>query len=865
MDYLQGAGWSDSLARIIGRARKAHGDGGTPFEEDVSLVPLAAAHWLPEATGRKATRLAELIDAGYRVPPGFVLTRVVACQAENALEGMFLTRDEQRQFDRSWKAIGGGPVAVRLSGENGDCERADFSSTGRTVLDVHRAGLESAVRDVRAPREPDRPTTQTEPLDGCKGESGAAVIVQRMVAAEHAGVMFTEHPGTSGAMLIEVDAGRRAGRDGEALSPDAFAFGKLSGERISDGAADTRLPPMDLEPLLVLGREIELHFGRPQDIKWVYADGEFHLLQARDSTRVVTCGDTPRQLGERERARLIRLLLGDCHRARRGRSVAVEAPLLLQNELTAKLPRPTPLSADLMARLWAAGGSADIACNELGIPYDVHYDSVPYIVTVFGWTYVNLQEGARRLGKGPSALATRRLSRDARETRRAFRDDFLPRFQKAIAERDAIEMEQLSLTAAIDLFRSWIEGFVVETSTEAERIAIAAEFHTKSAAARLTAARLDPARYLHTGCEAVAAEAMSRLTKVPPTRASVEEFLVRFGHRAPMASELAMPRFREDVNLARRQFQPAADSTIALLCHEESFDADSALADLPSDRVLRAAVRRAREFTGLEEAARDCCMCELAQLRALLMVIDNRAELGGKVFQLRIDEVLELGDPDRRAELEQASVSRLAESARHAARKLPTSLSIADLERVDMLTGKRPGAPCKTALGGKRVVGEQAVSGTVRLIGELSDTDSLEPGEILVTRMTDPRWEQRLSRAAAIVTEIGGWTSHTAIIAHHEKLPAIVGAAGACRILRTGEYVTLNVDGTIERRDESPGGTAESATRRRFRKAAARRIMKARLAERIDKPADTDDDASRSASLARSRAANALSAYRAAA
>ena len=79
-----------------------------------------------------------------------------------------------------------------------------------------------------------------------------------------------------------------------------------------------------------------------------------------------------------------------------------------------------------MERLWSSGGSTDLACQELGIPYNVHYRSMPYTNTVFGWTYVNKQEEKRRLGKGPGAMASFQLARNAEAVQVNFEEEFLP-------------------------------------------------------------------------------------------------------------------------------------------------------------------------------------------------------------------------------------------------------------------------------------------------------------------------------------------------------------------------------------------------------------------------------------------------------
>ena len=64
-----------------------------------------------------------------------------------------------------------------------------------------------------------------------------------------------------------------------------------------------------------------------------------------------------------------------------------------------------------------------------------------------------------------------------------------------------------------------------------------------------------------------------------------------------------------------------------------------------------------------------------------------------------------------------------------------------------------------------RAIGQKIGAGPVRVVGDISDMDKVQPGDVLVTDMTDPNWEPVMKRAAAIVTNRGGRTCHAAIIA----------------------------------------------------------------------------------------------------
>lgn len=89
-------------------------------------------------------------------------------------------------------------------------------------------------------------------------------------------------------------------------------------------------------------------------------------------------------------------------------------------------------------------------------------------------------------------------------------------------------------------------------------------------------------------------------------------------------------------------------------------------------------------------------------------------------------------------------------------------------------------------------VGQKVAIGRVHIIDDPRGMDSFKEGEILVTEITDPDWEPIMKKAAAIITESGGRTSHAAIVSRELGVPAIVGAVNAVRDLPNGELVTIS-------------------------------------------------------------------------
>ncbi|AVR68402.1 TPA: phosphoenolpyruvate synthase [Pseudomonas aeruginosa] len=97
-----------------------------------------------------------------------------------------------------------------------------------------------------------------------------------------------------------------------------------------------------------------------------------------------------------------------------------------------------------------------------------------------------------------------------------------------------------------------------------------------------------------------------------------------------------------------------------------------------------------------------------------------------------------------------------------------------------------------TVLVEGRAIGQRIGAGPVKVINDVSEMDKVQPGDVLVSDMTDPDWEPVMKRASAIVTNRGGRTCHAAIIARELGIPAVVGCGNATQVLQDGQGVTVS-------------------------------------------------------------------------
>ncbi|CAN7470643.1 YidC/Oxa1 family membrane protein insertase [Bradyrhizobium sp. LjRoot220] len=707
--------------------------------------------------GNKAFRLAQLRAIQVPVPDGVVLPPHFLSDLNRADPGM-----RARLLDGIWSWLGAERVAVRSSAADEDGNQRSFAGVFESFLNVDRVQLEKTIRDVENSFASDR-----QQAYGVSAASGS-VIVQHLIAAEYSGVLFTQDPAAGGLSLIELVKGTAEKLVSGAARPESFRFGRNSGQNIA--AAE---PPIDLAPLLALGRQAEQLFGAPQDIEWVYLAGGFKLVQSRDITSLFA-DESDHSLREKEIARLLSLATG----------TSTGEIAFAKNEMSELLPRPTPLSLSLMESIMADGGGVDLALRSLGLGWTTQ-PGKSYFTTVLGRLYVNKSEDKVRAIKiGP--LGARRL-RNADAIEMHFRQEFLPRFLDDVRVSEAMHFDELSTP---DLFRALERhylSFVHDTHREIDVINIAASFHLERAKKLLEAAGLNAFSYL--GNIPETEETRVRL-QAQNSSADDRRLILKsgIGHRAAFDYELSEPRYRED---AARIDEMAAPEVPAL---HPSID----LSQLGGS--VRTAVLLARRLEALKEDAKHHSLRELALLRRIVLAVDERLELRGLSFFLSFAELLALRDQPVDSWRDLAVERRQIRERFLQMTGLASSLTVRDLEQLS--AGKAMVPHDGDAIRGTRVSGANMVSGPARVVdatiaergGEIS---GFQDGDIIVAPMISPAWARYIARSGGLICEVGGWLSHTAILAREFGVTLIVGTTNVDGI-RDGDLLQVQLNGTVE-------------------------------------------------------------------
>lgn len=323
--------------------------------------------------------------------------------------------------------------------------------------------------------------------------------------------------------------------------------------------------------------------------------------------------------------------------------------------------------------------------------------------------------------------------------------------------------------------------------------------------------------------EAIERESTIGIDPLPegPTRRALQSFLDLYGDRAVREAELSTPRWKEDPRPVLRMLRASLrgeareiDATLARAKAQAGAEMARLLPKLNifEQTIIRHLVARAQKAARHRERMRAWVTRVLGMLRAAALDADRR---------------LCRREPD----LQPESVFLLTiEEVISALRSMRTDLAPlvrarrAELER-DRARPDPPatfvGAPPPVVLppwGGDVMRGLPASAGVVegraRVVLSEDAMDELQPGEVLVVHTTDVGWTPLFLVAAGVVTELGGPLSHAAVVAREFGVPSVVNVAGATRAIRTGDRLRVDGDrGTVERLSVSNKATTHPEPR----------------------------------------------------
>lgn len=760
--------------------------------------------------GGKGRALAELTQAGFPVPDGCILLTRAFVGDEITPEAWELTRAQIRQIRRGKDTA----FAVRSSALSEDSAQASFAGEFDSILNVSSdEEIRSAIYAVRQSRHNERVLsyTQSQGLEGATQD--VAVVIQRMVHPDYAGVLFTADPLTSNLM-------RMSGNFVSGLG-DKLVSGEVSASTFTiDRSTDTYQGPTELQSMVKIlqreAHEIEVRMGCPQDIEWAIIGKKLHILQSRPITTLGSFDP-------------IKAVWNDSMKGRF---------LWSANNLMEAYPEVlTPFTASLNQSVEKIGGpSLTIKGYPInGIICGRMYTNLGVQVSAFarmfkGDTRQAYRQIAGWWGEIPEGVEIplipltkqeweRGVLLDLWKTESKFRryrrktSDFLANSQKTCADILA-HVQQATLPAELaTLWQDTISlyhrdclihivaaGSDIQVRLEKELREMVGPEDANAMLSNLSGTTsqlesLGPAA----GLGLVASGQMSR-----------EEYLTHYGHRGENEAECAWPRPMEDPlwldrRLAEWKASPA-DMKGMLARQRTAFEAAwGRFCQEHPDKIrqIQKRLNQTSQAAQRREQVRSEATRAVSVTRAFALRAGEMLNVGEDIFFLTIDEVLAALGGDRSAiahiPVRKETHRKYTELPPYPAfilgRFEPFAWAIDPQRRSDFYDGTTQStAPVesneRTITGAAGALG--VVEGTVRRLERLDDSAQFQAGEVLVTTMTNIGWTPLFPRAAAIVTDLGAPLSHAAIVARELGIPAVVGCGNATSRLKTGDRVRVN-------------------------------------------------------------------------
>ncbi|MER6574547.1 PEP/pyruvate-binding domain-containing protein [Nonomuraea sp. NPDC001023] len=820
-----------------------------------AVIPLddEAAADLGTAGGKGAS-LARLARAGLPVPGGFVVTTqayrsfVAAFGDEIASSGgpgaLFAAHEIPaglaEEIRAAHAALGDDvAVAVRSSATAEDLPELSFAGQQDTFLNVRADGLLEAVRRCWASLWNPRAVAYRERNGVPHDDVALAVVVQELVDADAAGIMFTADPVTGARDEIVVNASWGLGEAvvGGQVTPDTITLsgGRVTGSRVADktvmtvrtasGTGEEPVPedlrrapvldPAQAVELAALGERIQALYGMPMDVEWARRDGTFAILQARPIT-----GLKP-QVEEWNDS-----LKGDYLWTAGNLGEAIPDVMTPATWSFVQIFIREAMSASALPGFDLVGNIGGRFYMNLSVVHSIAAalgmrSRLGAVEQVFGRLPAGLEVPPVRLARWeivrrvlPMAVTLQR------RVRRNIKD--MPAFLAASRQRCEELRERVAATSSgaelADLWTSAIEPHLVTSSRMLEaagRQGGATLVWTRDRLRRLMGEA--DAEAMLTGVNADGELAslgpVLGLGRLARGEISREEFALAYGHRGPHEFEVSRPRPGEDPTWIDAQLAGLRDlraGTEALLARQEKARAEAwarFAARYPGKEArMRARVRRWNAVVRDRESARSENIRAFWVLRAFVVRAGELTGHGDDLFHLYLEEILDVLRGDASA-LARVPVRRATHERYAALPPYPTVIVgrfdpvrwAADPgRRADVYDARGFDVPVSdTVTGFPGAPG--VVEGVVRVIAGPEDGDRLGPGEILVTTLTNVGWTPMFPRAAAVVTDMGAPLSHASIVARELGIPAVVGTGNATMRLRDGDRVRVDGErGTVE-------------------------------------------------------------------
>ncbi len=830
--------------------------------------------------GGKAFNLGKMIAAGLPVPRGYCVTTtafnlfLASCPRRTDLSHLLAqcSGDEMGRFAglsrevrsclaevrvpkvvkdaalSAWRELGEArSFAVRSSATVEDAAGMSFAGQFESILNVRGAdALLAAIKSCWLSLFSERALVYLARQRVPAEKVMMAVLVQEMVEANHAGVVFSADPltGATDRFVVECVSGLGEGLVQGTVQPEQMVVEKRTG-RVVVSPEKELLSSATLKNLCELARRTERLFSAPQDIEWAQRDGAVFLLQSRPITTKV-----PARTWE-DRQVWTNVNTGEV------------VPDVMTPMTWSTMQSLLGLVGSISRLMGADSTRAPLAGLVAGKLY-FNANTVLAAVKPFSFLHKGFPDFVRALGgdlveayrQAPLTLSPEdlpdlgfRWPKYILSWPRIFYDlithlsrrrgcAWLARFKKQTDELDRLDLGTMStpeltrfcvrlireVFKKVDVFYLWTQGAALPVFQKACRDWLgepglmlrlfAALGGLPVAEAGLALWRLAVLAHADGDTEAAVSsennwpEVRARLCRAEPGRkflAAWDAFMTEHGHHCRGEFELSNARWCETpdyiLGLVRGYLRSLGRSdpleNQRRLAEERERLTVQCRARLkhPVKRwIFSHSLRRAQELTVYREQLKNLGIRRFAFVRRVLLALGQRLHEQGSlscrddIFFLEVSELEPVATGGASFDWRGRIESRRREYEKNLKLNPPRVVN----GRFDPNAPAWPVANADAKLLTGIPVSPGIVTGPARVILRTDDHEQVLPGEILIAPFTDPAWSPYFITAAGVVMEQGGILSHGSIVAREYGLPAVTNVASATRVIRAGDLVQVD-------------------------------------------------------------------------
>jgi len=762
------------------------------------------------------------------------------------------------------EAIGGGlakfaqetAFAVRSSATAEDLPAASFAGQQDTYLNI--IGKENVLQHIRkcwASLFTDRAVIYRLQNGFDHRKVQLAVVVQQMVFPRAAGILFTADPVTGNRKIVSIDAGFGLGEAmvSGLVNADNYKVcdGKIIGKKIPakklaihasqhggtkeqeiEAAMQTRQVLTDWQILQLegLGRIIEAHFGRPQDMEWCLADDVFYMVQSRPITTLFPIPEANDQenhvyvsVGHQQMMTDAMKPLGLSFfllttrapmRTAGGRLFVDIAPMLAtpagRETMINVLGKSDPIIRSALMTILERGDFIKSLPDDkkVSVPdYQALNDYDPATVSDLinsSQTSIATLKQAIRAKSGPELFDF--IRQDIKES------------QKTHAESQSFQVIMTGMNAS-----SWINEKMNEWLGEKNAADVLSQSVPNNITSEMGLDLLNVADLIRAHPEIIEylqqtkndhfLDELARFAGGSEIRNAITAYLDKYGMRCAGEIDITKTRWSEKpITLVPmilnhiKSFEPGAAGRKFEQGRQEAIKKEQdllhRLKQLPDGDQKAKETRRmiglVRNLSGYREYPKYAIVSRYFVYKQAFMKEAGRLMQAGvmrekeDIYYLTFEEFREAA---RTNKLDYQSISERKEEYKLFEKLSPPRVITSDGE---IITGRYHHEDLPAGAIAGLAVSSGVIEGRARVILNMEDAD-LENGDILVTKFTDPSWTPLFVSIKGLVTEVGGLMTHGAVIAREYGLPAVVGVEHATTLIKDGQRVRVNgTDGYLE-------------------------------------------------------------------